>query len=143
MENTYNLDGTEYRFNVMPPTTALPLMTKLLNIIGSGAGGVDLGEVIAAAKSKKLPEGEVLEAIGNLMANLKGEDMTYIAMACSKFIAVKNPGEEKPHPCNIDLDFTGKLFDLLKVIGHFLKHTFKDFFQGSLLKSDQGEKATE
>ena len=143
MDNMYILNGSEYRFNVMPPTTALPLMVKLGNVIGSGAGGIDIGQVMSMAKDKKTPDGSVLDSIGKLLTCLKSEDVMFITSTCLPLISVKKPTDTKPHVCNIDLDFTGNILDLIKVVGQFLRFTFSDFFPESLLSSPGSENLTE
>ena len=127
----YDLNGVTYELGIMPPTTALPVATKLANIIGSGAGGVDIG--ILVSLKGRLADKKVINAIMGVLKSLEPTDMLYIASKCCDYIWVKTEGERVR--CNMDQHFNGKILDLLKVLCSFLKHNFKDFFSESLLGS--------
>lgn len=130
----YELNDVEYQLGTMPPTTAIPVLAKLGNILGGGAGNIELGDVISLKDidikdSKSLPGG-VINALMSMLSAIDGDDLLNIIRKCTPYISVKVDG--KFQKCNIESDFNGKTFDLLKVISQFLKHNFKDFFQGSL-----------
>ena len=121
----YELNGTEYRFIVMPPTSALPLMAKIGNIIGGGAGNLDIS-AFADIGNKEGMSSSTINAIMSILKDLKESDLMFIINASQPFIKIIENG--KPIKVNIDQHFVGKILDLLKVIAAFLKYTFNDFF---------------
>ena len=135
LKKAYELNGVEYSLGTMPPTQGLPVAVKLGNLIGGGAGGIDLGDVMKLKdlnvkdKSTKIPGG-VLNALTSLLKTLEADDLMFIVRQCQPYIMVKVDGQMER--CNIDKHFNGKMLDLLKVVGQFLKHNFKDFFPASL-----------
>ena len=131
----YELNNVEYQLGVMPPTTALPVLAKLGNILGSGAGNIDIGDVMSLKDiedTKSLPGG-VVNALMSILQAVSGDDLLYIVRQCMPYIKIKIKADGgSQRRCNLESDFNGKTFDLLKVIAQFLKHNFKDFFLGSL-----------
>ena len=130
---TYELNGVTYELGIMPPTIALPVATKLANIIGSGAGDVDITSLASLKEGADMANSKAVNAIMSILKALQPDDMLYLAQKCCVYIWVRDGNERKR--CNMDQHFNGKMLDLLKVVGNFLKHNFKDFFSESLLSS--------
>lgn len=129
----YELNGATYELGIIPPTSALPIATKLVNIIGSGAGNVDIGSLASLKNGADFANEKVVNAILSILKCLEPDDMLYIAKKCCEYIWVRDGSERDK--CNMDQHFNGKILDLLKVVGNFLKHNFKDFFSEGLLSS--------
>ena len=128
MDNIYELNGVTYKFNTMPPSSALPLMTKLGNVLG-GLGNIELGgnaDSGVDGQEKAGIDTGVLNGIIGLLKSLNHNDLMHIVNECMPWISVD--GEK----CIMDKAFAGKLLDMFKVIGNFLRFTFGDFFPESV-----------
>ena len=128
-ENIYKLNGVEYSFVVMPPSTGVPLSTRLAKIIAGGGSDLDVAELMDGKKDNKIGEtSTIVKFLSSMLVLLGNNEPLEIWQECQPFIFVKGKDDTKPHPCNLDADFIGKTFDFYKVLASFLRYTFSDFF---------------
>lgn len=126
------IDGEGYIFYFLPPPLALKILTRLLKILGPGAG-----KFLDGGKLSDLLDREAEEAIAPIIEAISErleEDLVW--QTIEQLLAYTKT--DKNANLAIQTHFEGKPFHLLKVVTGCLKHNYSDFFKGSI--GQDGEK---
>ncbi len=138
------IGGSVYKTAPMLATQAIILQARLARIIGPAVS--KLPAILASrsesatAEQKAHADAEAISAITEIFARCHPEEIAGLVKDVAE-IAMVQRAAGTYEPVDFDLDFTGRLGDVIPVVTFVLAEQFGDFFSGALASGRQAVRA--
>ncbi len=138
------INGETYKVGPMLATEAIVLQARLMRVLGPAA--VKLPGIIAArvdgasAEEKAKADQEAIAAITGIFAGSEPREIAELIKDIVETAMVQRASGSYGQ-IDMDVDFTGRLGDLIPVVTFVLKEQFGDFFSGAVASGRRGLKA--
>lgn len=128
-----------YKVEPMLATQAMLLQARLARVLGPAAS--KLPAILAARSAdatelaKAQAQAEAVSAITEIFARCPPEEIAGLVKDIAELAMVQRPSGYEP--VDFDLDFTGRLGNIIPVVVFVLSVQFGDFFSGALANGRQ------
>lgn len=138
------IGGSVYKTAPMLATQALILQARLARVIGPAVsklpGILASRSESATLEQKAQADADAIGAITEIFARCEPEEIARLVKDVAE-IAMVQRASGTYEPVDFDLDFTGKLGDVIPVVIFVLAEQFGDFFSGALASGRQAARA--
>lgn len=133
------INGQTYKVEPMLATQAILLQARLARVLGPAASKLPaiLSSRAAGASeaAKAQAQAEAVGAITEIFARCPPEEIASLVKDIAELAMIQRPSGYEP--IEFDLDFTGRLGDIIPVVVFVLTVQFGDFFSGALANGRQ------